>query len=313
MDNCSTNVCNLSYQDGEVSPTPYIVISVVHMVVVIVPTISLGAIILYHVRADKEMRDPVTILFCAVTITNMLSPSMFGLLVDISMITDLPLLGSCSSASRVIYTVIKMFLEIFSPSQIALITCTQYLVIKYGRKLITTGRVLAAFGVTTAIAAVTAILITVTGIGAYGGAVPKIRGSWCKENGVVMRNYTFQSAASAVPTIICPGAFIVLSSVRTYLIVKRSIIEADKIAKSVLLVSAATLVLGFVFKIPTAVVYYISVVFNSNVILYVAVSMGDTAYCFILLLLMTTHRGIRNAVFSKVINHFRDPNKVSPV
>ena len=312
MDNCSENVCNLSYQDGgEVSPTPYIVASVVHMVVVIVPAISMGATILYHVRANKEMRDPVTILFCAVTITNMLSPSVFGLLLDISMITDLPLLGSCSSASRVTKIVILFFLHIFGTSQIALVTCTQYLVIKYGKKIITIGRVLATFGVTTALAAVVAILIVATGIGAYGGAVPKIRGSWCKENIVVVRNYISQSAVYAVGIIIL-FTLIVVSSVRSYLMVKHSTIEADKIVKSVLLVSAATLILGFVFQIPTAIVYYISAAYNSHASLYVTETMSDTQYCFILLLLMTTHRGIRNAVFSKVINHFRNPNKVAP-
>ena len=100
MDNCSANVCNLSYQVP--SPIPYIAISVAHMLVVIVPTVLLGATILYHVYSNREMRDPITTLFCAVIITSMLSPVTFGLLLDMSMITDLPLLGSCSSPSRAI-------------------------------------------------------------------------------------------------------------------------------------------------------------------------------------------------------------------
>ena len=41
---------------------------------------------------------------------------------------DLPQLGSCSSTSRAVYVVIEDFLQIIIPSQIALITCTQYLV-----------------------------------------------------------------------------------------------------------------------------------------------------------------------------------------
>eukprot|EP00731_Ephydatia_muelleri_P001992 Em0001g1992a len=313
MDNCSTNECNLSSLDeDQVSPTPYIVISVAHMLVVIVPTVSLGAIILYQVRADKEMRDPVTILFCAVTISSMMSPSVYGLLRDISMITDLPLLGSCLSVSRVVYTAIVYFLVILTPSQIALITCTQYLVIKYGKKRIKTRHVLTAFGVVTAMAAVVATLIIATGLGAYGEAVPKIRGSWCKENGAVLKNYTFQTGALAVVVVICPVTLIVVSSVRSYLIVKRSMMETDKIVRSVLLVCAASLILGFVFMLPTAVAYYISVAFNSIAISYFATSMSDTQYCFVLLLLMTTHRGIRNAVFSNVIKHFNNRNKVAP-
>ena len=92
-ENGSTNACNLSHQDED--PVPYIAISVVHMLVVIVPSITMGAIILCHVRANKELRDPVTTLFCAMTVSCMLSPSSFGLLIDLSMIADLPLLGSC--------------------------------------------------------------------------------------------------------------------------------------------------------------------------------------------------------------------------
>ena len=314
MDNCSANECNLSYLDEEqVSPTSYIVISVAHMLVVIVPTISLGAIILYRVRADKQMRDPITILFCAVTISSMLSPSVYGLLRDISTITDLPLLGSCLSVSRVVYTSIAYFLQISTPSQIALITCTQYVVINYGKNRITTRRALTAFGVVTAMAAFAAILIIATGLGAYGGAVPKIRGSWCKENGAVLRNYAFQSAALAVASVVCPATLIVVSSVRSYLIVKRSMMEEDKIVRSVLLVCAASLILGFAFVLPTTTAYGISVAHNSDTALYFTSSMTDTKYCFVLLLLMTTHRGIRNAIFSNVIKHFSNRNKVAPV
>ena len=106
------------------------------------------------------------------------------------------------------------FFQIFSTCQIALVTCTQYLVIKYGKKIITIKRVLAAFGVVTAIAAVVAILVISTGIDAYGGAAPKIRSFWCKENIVVLRNYMFQAAALAVVTL-CPVSLVVSSSVRS--------------------------------------------------------------------------------------------------
>lgn len=62
--NCTaTNECNTSHQDrDEVSPIPFIAISIVHMTVVIVPTTSLGTIILYNVYAHKEFktRDPIT-------------------------------------------------------------------------------------------------------------------------------------------------------------------------------------------------------------------------------------------------------------
>ena len=44
-------------------------------------------------------------------------------------------------------------------------------------------------------AAVAAILISLLVLVHTEGAVPKIRGSWCKENEAVLRNYALQSAA----------------------------------------------------------------------------------------------------------------------
>ena len=309
MDNFSANVCNLSYQVP--SPIPYIAISVAHMLFVIVPTVLLGATILYHVRADREMRDPITALFCAVTITSMLSPVTFGLLLDMSTITDLPLSGSCSPPSRAIRMGTLYFLRMLTPCQIALITCTQFYVIKYGKK-ITARHVLAVFGVVTVSTAIASILLIASGAGAYGGAVPKIRGSWCEENEVVLRNYLYQSAALAVIIIICPVTLVVAFSVQSYLIVKQSTTETDRLVRSVLLVSVATLVLEFTIKIPAGLLYYVSIVLNSLPIFYLSITTGDTENCFVLLLFLTTHRGIRKAVFSKVINYFKNRNTVSP-
>ena len=99
--NNSGNVCNLSCQE-EVSPVPFIAISVTHVFVVIVPSLLMGITILYRVLSDKKMRDPVATLFCAETAVVTVSPAVFGLLVDVSMIADLPLLGSCSNRSRAI-------------------------------------------------------------------------------------------------------------------------------------------------------------------------------------------------------------------
>ena len=140
--------------------------------------------------------------------------------------------------------------------------------------------------------------------------MPKIRGSWCEENKAVLRNYLYQSAALAVIIIICPVTLVVTFSVRSCLIAKQSTraIEADKIVRSVLIVSVATLVLEFALKIPLAIVYYVSVVLNSTPIAYLSTTMSDTEYCFVLLLFMTTHRGIRKAVFSKVMNCFKNRN-----
>ena len=168
------------------------------------------------------------------------------------------------------------------------------------------------FGVVTVSTAIASILLIASGAGAYGGAVPKIRGSWCEENKAVLRNYLYQSAALAVIIIICPVTLVVAFSVQSYLIVKQSTTETDRLVRSVLLVSVATLVLEFTIKIPAGLLYYVSIVLNSLPIFNLSITTGDTENCFVLLLFLTTHRGIRKAVFSKVINYFKNRNTVSP-
>ena len=64
------------------------------------------------------------------------------------------------------------------------------------------------------------------------------------------------------------ATLIVVSSVRSYLIVKRSMMEEDKIVRSVLPVCAASLILGFAFVLPTTTAYGISVALNSDAVLY---------------------------------------------
>lgn len=254
-ENGSTNACNLSHQDED--PVPYIAVSVVHMLVVIVPSITMGAIILCHIRANKELRDPVTTLFCAMTVSCM----SFGLLIDLSMIADLPLLGSCSSRYRGAYTAVTYFLRIFIPNQVALIACAQFIVLKYGKKRLTIGKVLAAFGVVTAVAALAGVVIAVPNLYEYTTSAPKIRGSWCVENEVVRRNTIY----SSLFLVVIGGVFlIVVCSIRSYLIVKRSTIEADKIVRSVISVNAATLSLEFVSKLPFIVASSLAFVHNST-------------------------------------------------
>ena len=310
MDNNSGNVCNTSCQE-EISPLPFITISIAHIFVVIVPSLLLGITILYRVLSDKKMRDPVTTLFCAETTAVTVSPAVIGLLVDISMIADLPLLGSCSNRSRAIYNATTFFLRMLNPWQVVLISTVQFIVIKNGVRNVTTSRVLIAFGIVTAIAAVTSILLTVPS--EYAGVLSKIRGSWCVSNDVLTRNSIFQSAIAAVTIFIMPATLVSVASIKSYQIIKKSVIDSDKaIIRSVIFVSVTTLVIEFMFKLPLAIISYLSLVLNNTHILYFGISFSDTEYCFILLLFMTTHRGIRNAVFSKVIHYFKKQNTVSP-
>ena len=203
-------------------------------------------------------------------------------------------------------------MRIFIPNQVALIACAQFIVLKYGKKRLTIGKVLAAFGVVTAVAALAGVVIALPNLYEYTTSAPKIRGSWCVENEVVRRNTIYSSLFLVVIGGVFPFTLIVVCSIRSYLIVKRSTIEADKIVRSVISVNAATLSLEFVSKLPVIVASSLAFVHNSPAIAYFGISMSDTEYPFVLLLFMTTHRGIRSAVFSKVINYFSTPNAVAP-
>lgn len=307
MDNCSTNDCNASDQSGDQeSPTPYIATAIFHITVVVLPTLLLGAIILRNVYVNKKMRDPITALFCYLTVLCMLSP-IYGLLSDIMAITDVPILGSCSSRLRAISVVVNIFLRSFTPNQIALITCTQYLVVRYGKNILTNGRALAAFGVVMAAVLAAAILMAAPNIDALGIPAPKIRGSWCFENDVVRRNSVFQAIALTGTLFTLPVIVVVIFSVLCYLIVRRSSMEADKVTRSVLLTSAATLILEFLFKLPFVLLLVAASALNNHSLFFFSVTISELEYCFVLLLLVTVHKGIRGAVLQRCS---RKPNRV---
>lgn len=198
-----------------------------------------------------------------------------------------------------------------NPWQVALISTVQFIVIKNGVRNVTISRVLVAFGIVTAAAAVTSILLTVPS--EYAGVLSKIRGSWCVPNDVAKTNSTFQSVIAAFTIMVMPATLILVTSFGSYRIVKRSVIDSEKaVIRSVIIVSIATLTLEFLFQLPLAILSYLSFVLNNVHILYFGISLSDTEYFFILLLFMTTHKGIRKAVFAKVIHYFKDGNSVVP-
>ena len=91
----TVNTTNFTMADQLEFARSFTAIGVAHLLLVVIPSLILGPLILGMFISNKKLRDPVSILFMCITVVCILGPLTYGLLQDLSLITDFPLLGSC--------------------------------------------------------------------------------------------------------------------------------------------------------------------------------------------------------------------------
>ena len=107
----TTNLTQVDQLDFSRFTSTVIAIGVGHLLLVVTPTIILGPLILGVFISNKKLRDPVSILFMCITVECVLGPLTYGLLLDLSLITDFPLLGPCETIKRTSILVFFIFLS----------------------------------------------------------------------------------------------------------------------------------------------------------------------------------------------------------
>ena len=78
------------------SPSSYYTLAVLHITLILVPAIVLNTMALWLLSKTNKYRHPSTTVFRWMLAISMLGPSTYGLVMDISLFSDLPLLGRCS-------------------------------------------------------------------------------------------------------------------------------------------------------------------------------------------------------------------------
>ena len=303
FDNSSNSL--IDQQEG------WIALGVAHILIVTLPSLALGSLILSLLVANKHLRDPVSVLFGWTAVVCMVGPVSYALLMDISLITDKPLLGDCGTFSGGLYWTLFNIFHSLLIFLIALLSITQYAIIKHGtNSSITSRRVSIIFGLLTI---VTVLISIPVAIGNKASHPRKIRGSFCSGNEDTSP-LLISILMVYLTTHVVPGVLVVIFSVLSRRKVQRDALEGNgQLVKSVtvmniLMILSVTVtrllpILKFLIAIPAG---------NDNVLSFSLTNSYELNYPIYLLLTITLHKTIRKNLIQKTKTIFRS-SRVLPL
>lgn len=301
LDNNSNSL--IDQQEG------WIALGVAHILIVILPSLALGSLILSLQVANKHLRDPVSVVFGWTVVVCMVGPVSYALLMDISLITDKPLLGDCDRFSGSLYwSLFNVFhgLLIFFT---ALLSITQYTVIKHGtNSSLTSRRIAVIFGLLTIVAV---LISSPVAVGNQVSHSRKIRGSLCSGHEDT-RPLLISVLLVYLTTYVVPGILVVIFSLLSRRKVQQGVLEGNRqLVKSVtvmniLMISSVTItrllpILSFVINVG-----------NGNVLSVGLTNSFELNYPIYLLLTITLHKTIRENLIQKTKAIFRS-SRVFPL
>lgn len=279
VQNCSSNVTYAS-RSGEVLAF----VSAWNLFVFILTQLFGGAILLcvYH---NKKLRDPVAVLMALVTVLLMILSVPLNLLVDISVLADFPLIRD-SSIGNVIITYLMVFRWFSIAVSVGLIATVQFLTIKYGRKRVTTHKVLPVYAALLFLIILYCIVVTVIVFTRNGN----------KTQGFLATEAIIYGLIAFTLEYVIPLVVTLVMSFMSYRTVKNSVVEMDtdfSVIKSVIVMSSTTILTAFISKIPF-LAFTVWLVNTGNPVAFVMSSLLSSLEPLITLLLFTLiHQTIR--------------------
>lgn len=109
---------------------------VVHIVLVVIPVLVIGPVVLGIFVSSKKLRDPVSVVYICTSTICIVGPLTYGLLMDLSLITNLDFWGSCDSRIPRAFWITFVAFQFQLVASNALLSCVQYVTIRWGtRKL----------------------------------------------------------------------------------------------------------------------------------------------------------------------------------
>lgn len=236
----------------------YTAAGVVHIHVVVLPSLLLGTLILCVFYCNKKLRDPLSTLIIWITITCMTAPSTYGLLLDLSVITDMPLIGKCGTITSNLFWVFHLLFQVWLLLTTALIAIVQYILVKWGRRApISSARVVI-------IIVIIYISSSLVALGSLRNPIFnssfKVRGSVCcfvySQTGKILSRIfgTFLGIGIFLPSIVT----VVIFSLLSYRKVKLETLTLNNygMIRSVVLISILMIAATIIFRLPQIAVYY---------------------------------------------------------
>ena len=220
-----------------------IITGVAHILLVVVPSLVLGTIILYLIasKEKKAASSTVSIMFIFITSLCTIAPPTYGILMDLSLITDVPLMGECT------WTLYWMFFSFFHLSltfSIALLSIMQYAVLRWGDKkwnkiVVIILMVLVPICLLVSLTSFTTLLIPST----------KVRGSLCEPQDALL--IMVRSIVYVIFTVLPAVITVIVFSYLSYRYVKRNIVctEKSNTIKSVLQFLVLSTTVAIIFRL----------------------------------------------------------------
>ena len=283
----------------QVSSSLAVGIAVVHILLVVVPSLPLGVTVLLVLKAVE--RDQVTTLFACTTVVCMVGPWTHGLLMDISLITDKPVIGQCGTLSSELFFVFYAGIHLCLLMCATLISVTQFISVRFRNRRANKWSLSAFF-----ISVVIATLLSLPNIAVAIPGSCKIRGSVCMQTnpGVSVNLILIPIYSASFLVFITLVLTIIVTSVLTYKVVRREVIEESGVRKSVLAAVALMTVASVLFRaipILNFVFYSSSGNRTAKRELYdrtVDIS-ADLSYPLYLCLMLFVHKKLRNKLKEK--------------
>ena len=303
--NCSSYI--LTRASGGHS-TVFTIFSILELTIFILKLL-LGCVVIYCLYRSKMLRDPVSALMTSVAASFMILSIPLNLLVGLSILIDQPSIQSCNILFLYFTAIIvasQWYLITFS---IGLIATVQLLIIKCGRKRVSTRKVLLAFAVLLSFVMAFSIVQCVVGL-------------W-NETFTVVAGLIYTVTSDDVTFLIgmvlghgVPFVITLVTSYMTYRTVKNGIVEVDNdnsVTRSVLIMNVTTIVTILISKtVPLPALIYWATTTSSTIAHGIITLLLAVEPFYVLFLFITVHKTIRCTVVAAINGCIKSPNSVWP-
>lgn len=250
------------FDDTALAPW-YITIGIAHIILVIIPSLILGPtttfILIPHFRKTK---DSTSLFFIFISIFCTMAPTTFGLLIDVSLITNKPTFGDCSTAFTSSFVFVFLgFAHLTLIAVTALFSIMQYIIIR--------GYTKHPIKITILLLLVSIFVGLITGLSQFiddpFGETVLIRGSLCRVisgNCFIIANIV-TVIIGFILTLIPSVVTVILFSILTYKFVKQNTIENANVTKSVLIIMIAITISEIIFRLLPAISLFFQLAFNA--------------------------------------------------
>ena len=284
------NATNPFFEDAP----SFIASGVAHFILVVIPALVLGPILLSLLLSNKKLRDPPSILFICTTVLCIVGSVTYGLLMDLSLITDLPFLGACDSYSQESYWHLSLLFHGQLFVSTAYLTIVQYITIRWGPKKLSTTKTVVIFfilGFYTFFFANLNLVYFMT----VGSVVP-VRGSLCFYPFEVELLPFLVSGFMVLVCFFIPSVTIVIVfSVLSFRYVKKHTINNVDVTvvKSVLKIMIIVTVSTVVFRVLPTINIFFALPYSIDWLLTYTIELNFPLFLF---LTIFVHKSIRQAL-----------------